>query len=246
MTRARYVYGLFFMMLLGSFAQGATITGTVFNDLNGNALADAGEPGLAGWTVQLTSGNMLVSSTVTNGSGAYSFTVAQGNYSVSDVQQIGWLLTTASPFNVAVSDQAVSGLNFGEFQTVSVSGQVYNDLNGNAVLNPGEPGLAGWTVMLDGIPSVTNGSGNFRFTGVGPGSHSIQQLMQAGWIQTTAAFPAFATTSGVNVSGLNFGDTRAAAVPEPAAFQLTGIALIAGIVTRRARKQNALTTPVQP
>src|SRR5262245_65051954 len=37
---------------LGSFPQ-ATTTGTKFNDLDGDGVRDAGEPGLAGWVIHL-------------------------------------------------------------------------------------------------------------------------------------------------------------------------------------------------
>ena len=43
-----------------------TISGQKFNDLNGNGSQDSGEPGLAGWTIQLSSGGTLIGSTVTN------------------------------------------------------------------------------------------------------------------------------------------------------------------------------------
>ena len=42
-----------------------TVTGEVFNDLNGNGSLDNGEPGLAGWTVQLVDGSNNVIDTTT-------------------------------------------------------------------------------------------------------------------------------------------------------------------------------------
>ena len=44
--------------------------------------------------------------------------------------------------------QSISGLNFGNFQTVTLSGEVFNDTNGNGAPDTGEPGLSGWTVDL--------------------------------------------------------------------------------------------------
>ena len=41
--------------------------------------------------------------------------------------------------------------DFGELLPASISGQVYADLNGNSLLDPGEPLLAGVTIyLLDG------------------------------------------------------------------------------------------------
>ena len=48
----------------------------------------------------------------------------------------------------AISSSDSTGLDFGNFQLVNVSGEVYNDLNGNGNLDPGDPGLQGWTVNL--------------------------------------------------------------------------------------------------
>jgi len=58
----------------------ATLSGTVFNDPNGNGRADRNENGLAGRTVQLldaTTGELL-GTTTTNGRGNYRFSVANG------------------------------------------------------------------------------------------------------------------------------------------------------------------------
>ena len=48
-----------------------------------------------------------------------------------------------------------TGLNFGNFLPISVTGNVYNDLNGDGMHDSGEPGLAGWTVdLLDASGNV--------------------------------------------------------------------------------------------
>ena len=46
----------------------------------------------------------------------------------------------------ATSGSSQTGLDFGNFQLVNFTGDIYNDLNGNGNLDPGEPGLQGWTV----------------------------------------------------------------------------------------------------
>ena len=69
----------------------ASITGVVFNDLNGDGVQDAGEPGLAGVLVYLdvnNTGSLVGSdpSTVTNSSGQYRFDgLAAGTYVVREV-----------------------------------------------------------------------------------------------------------------------------------------------------------------
>jgi len=71
--------------------------------------------------------------------------------------------------------------------SVEISGKVWNDMNANGVREVGEPGLAGWTVVLtSGQTAVTDGSGSYHFTGLKPGDYEISEVLQAGWTLTTA------------------------------------------------------------
>lgn len=69
-------------------ANGAEVRGTLYADLNFNGARDAGEPALAGWTVELVGGGKTV---VTDANGAYSITgVPVGSYFVCAAAQSGW------------------------------------------------------------------------------------------------------------------------------------------------------------
>ena len=57
------------------------ITGTVWNDRNGNGVHDAGEPGLAGWTVYLDANN----NGVLDAGERTATTAADGSYTFTDV-----------------------------------------------------------------------------------------------------------------------------------------------------------------
>ena len=194
-----------------------TISGEVYNDLNGNGSLDTGEPGLSGWTLDLfRSGFGLVATTTTGTGGLYSFNaVGVGNYTVEEVVQSGYVETTSpSTFNVTTTEaQQVSGVNFGDFQTVTLSGVVYDDLNGNGTLDSGEPGLSGWTVDLLNSANqlvgttTTSSSGDYAFSGVGPGTYTVEEVLQTGYIQTSLpAVYSVTTSSGQNVANLDFGD----------------------------------------
>src|SRR5260370_38905867 len=85
------------------------ISGVVFNDLNQNGIRDFGEPGLAGFTVNLIddSGN-VVATTTTNSLGHYAFTdqtgiPGTGNYTVSIVLPAGVIHTPKNPRTMSVS-----------------------------------------------------------------------------------------------------------------------------------------------
>ena len=137
-----------------------TLTGTVYNDLNGDGKQESGEPGLAGWTVNLLSSSGKVVALATSGAtGTYAFAnEVPGTYTVAEVLETGWAITQpASPgtyTKVANSGNSFASLNFGNFAAITVSGNVYNDLDGNGLKGPGEPGFRGWTVNL------LNSSGN--------------------------------------------------------------------------------------
>jgi hypothetical protein len=73
-----------------------SISGMKFNDLNNNGGNEA-EPGLPGWTITLTNESGGVVTNVTNTNGNYSFTgLADGNYTVGEVLQVGWTQTAPS------------------------------------------------------------------------------------------------------------------------------------------------------
>ena len=81
--------------------------------------------------------------------------------------------------------------DFGNFKLGSISGMKYNDANGNGKKDNGEVGLAGWTINLKGpgangptVSTVTDGSGNYSFTGLKAGTYTLSEVAQTGWHQT--------------------------------------------------------------
>lgn len=93
---------------------GGTLTGMKFQDLNCNGKKEAGEPGLPGWTIQLSNS----ATTVTDALGNYYFNnLPPGVYTVNEVNQSGWTQTyPSSPGTYTVtlaSGQAIGNLDFG-------------------------------------------------------------------------------------------------------------------------------------
>src|SRR5204863_219923 len=138
----------------GNFAV-VDVTGQVYNDLNGNGNNNGGtDPGLPGWTVLLldAAGN-TVATTTSDANGDYEFdNLFPGTFTVKEVIQAGWTITQPvnppGTYTIPAAKGDYTGRDFGNFQLVTVSGNVYNDLNGNGQQNSGEPGLAGWTVNV--------------------------------------------------------------------------------------------------
>ena len=206
-------------LLFGDY-QLVTYSGTVYDDLNGNGVDDPGEPGLQGWTVELLEGGNVIATTTSAADGSYSFSdLGYGVYTIEEIMQTGWYQTEpAQPFFytvTATSGSSQSGLNFGNFQLVNVTGEVYNDLNGNGNLDPGEPGLQGWTVTLEDqsgntvATTTSDANGDYSFDDLFPGTFIVVETLMPGWTQTQPVNPnyyEFTTQSGLNETGLNFGN----------------------------------------
>ena len=68
----------------------------------------------------------------------------------------------------------------------SFTGFVFYDLDLNGVMGPDENGLSGWTVQISGPmtqTAVTDGNGQYTFSGLTAGSYTICVLAPAGWNQ---------------------------------------------------------------
>jgi hypothetical protein len=208
-------YGTSAMTPADQFTFTAAISGTVFNDLNGDGVQESGEPGLQGWTVQLLdSGLNIVGSAVTDANGDYTLTnVSPGTYTLQDVLQSGYVQTEpASPGTYPLtmtSGGNVTGANFGDFQLVTISGTVFNDLNDNHVQDIGEPGIPNVVVHLsDGQSAVTDANGKYSISGVGPGAFTLSEVIPAKYMETLPAADAYGitTSSGTNVTNQTFAD----------------------------------------
>jgi len=187
------------------------VSGTKFDDVNGNGTKDGTEPGLAGWTITVDGNGG--GSQVTGVDGSYLFpAVGPGVHNVTETAQTGWL-ATSGPFNFTAASADLPAnnktYNFGNFKSVCFSGTKFRDRNNNGVMDAGEEGLAGWTINLTGkTPVVTGEDGTFEFCNLGPGSYTMEEVAQDGWILTVPISGQYdiVAASGVDVTGLVFGN----------------------------------------
>ena len=93
-------------------AANASVSGTVYNDANGNGSFDVGEAGISGVTVSRDGTG--TTSTTTNGAGLYTFSsLAGGTYSIDYTVPAGFANTGTKPLSVTVAAGATStGNNF--------------------------------------------------------------------------------------------------------------------------------------
>jgi len=195
---------------------GEIFGGVKFNDLDGDSTQDVGEPGLANWTIWIDlNGNGVKDAgeeTLTNPDGSFFFTaLAPGTYTVYEELQSGWTQTypggTGTHTIIIQAGQPVPSVAFGNRQTGGpvpgdeiIHGYKWNDLDGDGlwdVAQPVEPPLAGWTIWLDvngngvqdasDLTAQTDGQGHFMFPPVSAGTYVLGEVQQSGWTQTTPA-----------------------------------------------------------
>jgi len=142
------------------------ISGQVFEDENGNGVMDSNEVGINGIYVYTYNNGYYWS--YTNHDGNYAIQVNDtGNYTVyvykpyryscsgGYYQPMTVTTPTSGSYSVSVtaSNLVVSGNDFGlqdpSADCGTISGQIYNDLNGNGTLDSGEPPMAGVWVYFD-------------------------------------------------------------------------------------------------
>lgn len=96
-----------------------SISGTIFNDANGNGQRNFGEGGLSGRTVELTDEEgSLVATTTTGSNGSFMFDIydglGPGRFQVRVVPEAGWTVTTTPPGVVAITRGDINArVNFG-------------------------------------------------------------------------------------------------------------------------------------
>jgi protocatechuate 3,4-dioxygenase beta subunit len=185
------------------FACLAQIGNYVWNDVNQDGIQDANEVGVAGVTVTLydAAGN-VVGTTITDAYGYYLFDELEpGDYNVGFTLPPNYVFTgqdagaddasdsdvdpstgQTGTYTLAALDSnmtADAGIYFPTPTTASLGDKVWNDLDGDGIQDPNEPGFVGVTVTLyDSVgnvvaTTVTDASGNYQFDDLDPGTYSV-------------------------------------------------------------------------
>lgn len=193
-----------------------TVSGQKFNDLDGDGTKDAGEPGLEGWTINISGAGG--GSTVTGPDGSYQFTgVDTGSHTISEVLQTGWVQTapTSGTYTFVAKSGNTAANNptdqdFGNFKRFSISGTFFRDRDNDGVQDAGEEGISGQTMTLTpGGTTPTGVNGEFTFADVGPAPSGLvlSSTAPSGYVFTvpTSGNYAIVATSGTDVTGKMFG-----------------------------------------
>lgn len=190
--------------------QQARLGDWVWEDLNANGVQEFGEPGIPGVLVSLYNDvGELVDSVTTDMQGSYSFSdIQQGNYKLKFFAPAGYAF---SPRILTVDEAKDSdvvswdgfteifqvepgtydeGKDAGLYRLAALGDRVWEDLNGNGMQDPGEPGLAGVVVRLFSEAgelvgqAVTNWQGGYLFENLLPGRYSLAYALPDGYLFT--------------------------------------------------------------
>ena len=187
-----------------------TISGAIFNDMDGDGVQDAGESNYSGFGISayldLNKNGVFDSfnepSSYAGNTGNYSFAVTPGGYTVriTGLAAVSQRQTTPAN-NGGVSVTAVANANtlaglFGVQRVHGVPGYVFNDTNGNGLFDSGAGGettIPGRTVYADAnnnggldageVSGVTDDSGRYVLM-LPQGNHRLRQILPAGWAET--------------------------------------------------------------
>ncbi|HEX7607753.1 MAG TPA: S-layer homology domain-containing protein [Candidatus Cryosericum sp.] len=193
-----------------------------FNDLNGNGVQDIGEPLLGGWVFNVTGSNNFagtITSSETGCSCACLTVPAPGSYTITEVEQTGWTLTTVNPQTVSMAIGQTEKLLFGN-KITNGTGQIcickFNDLNGNGVQEAGEAPLVGWMFNVNGqsfsgtITTDAKGCGCLTVPG---GTYTVTEIGQPGWTLTTTNVGNKVFVTGGQTVNLLFGNKKSSCIP---------------------------------
>ena len=195
-----------------SFKGGYNLGGTIYRDSDASYSKGDDEQRFKGVTVALlgedgtpvldANGNPMT--TTTDEKGAYQFVgLGRGSYRVVIVDpnagDLAGLLPTqaytgrgATQASVTITDASVQGVDFGLVAPATIGDRVWNDEDGNGVDN-GEPGAPNVTVILKDANGVelarttTDSDGRYRFTGLIPGTYTVDIEVPAGFNAATTS-----------------------------------------------------------
>ncbi len=233
---------------IGVNTASASINGFVYNDINQSGIFTNGDLGLSGVTLQLFTdpngdGNpadgTLVQVTTTDANGYYELlNLTTGHYVIAETLLPGYAGSAPPNNRLAISVTNLTTFtnqNFFQYLPApslysTISGTVWNDLNGNGTNDAGEVGIANVEIDLvqdanaNGIADAgesivasvaTDANGNYSFAGVTPGHYVIRDVRAFGYYGITDSQArtdgqiGFFSTNGIISTNNNFYDRLA-------------------------------------
>ena len=167
-------------------------------------------------------------------------TAADAGKEVKEVTPTGYVQTVGQVGTVTDTNYIVTGtsgtdqgnLDFANFETFTISGTKYEDVNGNGTVDSGDNGLAGWVVFIDADNNdqiagdtnnngvldlgetwtekyaITDSSGNWSISGLDASYDNlpVKEFIKDGWVQTLSPSGTIDATSGNDQTGMDFAN----------------------------------------
>lgn len=198
----------------------SSVSGVVWEDSGFDGIRDANEPARSGVEVQLyNAAGAMADSARSAPDGSYRFDtlrpgdsyylkivpsatghdfLSPGNAGSDDTLDSDADATTGRTveFTAPAAGQTSTGWDFGIAPAGSLSGVVFNDLDGDGLRSSGEPELTKWTVFNDmnlngaldaGEYSMQLSGSSYTFSNVRPGPHRLCVTPQADWVISSSA-----------------------------------------------------------
>ena len=176
-------------------------------------------PGIGGWLITATDGTQEISGT-TDDEGLVTFAnLKPGSWMVSGEERNGW-----QPAESAADTQSielVSPAVPGECQQVDfLKVPLFACVDVYQVDKQDGSGLAGWEVYIkpedDGltIADITDGTGWVRFSELTPGSYTITERTQDGWVASTPVSTTVQLEAGANCAQIRFENETETTLPK--------------------------------
>jgi len=153
------IFAVSFSILLGSNLEAeagvevpGSIEGTKWNDLDGDGVRDAGEPGLPNWEIEIGDGK-TTTTVLTDANGDYSFSDLANIYTVTEVLQLGWVQTfptSGSHMVILGGGQVVQDIDFGNVRDIdgpAVGGELI-PVDSTSLLVAGAQTNAAWMIPV--------------------------------------------------------------------------------------------------
>lgn len=95
----------------------------------------------------------------------------------------------------------------------TITGSKFNDLDNDGVKDANEPTLQGWIITLSGngvtLTSTTDSNGNYLFTNLQPGTYTLTETSQSGWIAgPTGSQKTVTVGTNTALNNINFGNRQ--------------------------------------
>jgi hypothetical protein len=222
------------------------------------SVADTGSQPVPGVTETLSGttndGQSVSSTAVSSSTGAFSFSVPPGTYTVTTAAPPGYTTVGSPASSVTVSDGSSGSVSFVLQPPLplqpygTVTGTVYTDNNGNGVRDAGEPGDANVVVTLTS-PSgtqtaTTDASGAFVVNNVPPDTYTVSIPLQSDMVAGSQTVVVSAGQTSTTTVGYEPLSTAGGTVTTPSSQPVSGATLTLNGVTNTNQpvSQTATTT----